>query len=161
MTCSNEIFEPVQMMEFYAEGYTGAVVDVLARQWSDLAQLQKLISHDEAFRIFVYRHTDSTAPKRELQIVLHNAQDKCAFEISQIVCRHCDPRRGRIRSAGQPEFGSLAKPAWIRRARQSRPTHYAAEMGGAFSGFRAATITSGRKASSRGMMVVVFEPGFG
>ena len=55
MTCSNEIFEPVQMMEFYAEGYTGAVVDVLARQWSDLAQLQKLISHDEAFRIFVYR----------------------------------------------------------------------------------------------------------
>ncbi len=43
-----------------------------------------------------------------------------------------------------------------------RPTTiYAAETGGAVSGFRVAAITSGRKASSRGMIVVVFWPGFG
>jgi len=96
MTCSNEIFEPVQMMEFYAEGYTGAVVDVLARQWSDLAQLQKLISHDEAFRIFVYCHTDSTAPKRELQIVLHNAQDKCALRFRKLCADIATPGEGAL-----------------------------------------------------------------
>jgi hypothetical protein len=34
-------------------------------------------------------------------------------------------------------------------------------MGGAVSGFRVLAITSGRKISSREMIVVVFWPGFG
>ena len=47
------------------------------------------------------------------------------------------------------------------RARRRTLPHQAAETGGADSGFRVATITSGRRPSSRGMMVVVFEPSFG
>ena len=68
----------------YAEGYTGAVVDVLARRWSDLPQLQRLVSRDAAFRTFVYLHIDGTAQTKDLQLVLHNAETKCFVTLRRL-----------------------------------------------------------------------------
>jgi len=68
----------------YAEGYTGAVVGVLARRWSDLAQLQKLVRRDETFRRFVYRHIDATAQTKDLQLVLQNVQTKCSVRFRRL-----------------------------------------------------------------------------
>jgi hypothetical protein len=74
----------MQMMVFMPEGYTGAVVHVLARRWSDLPQLQRLVSRDAAFRTFVYLHVDGTAQTKDLQLVLHNAKAECFVTLRRL-----------------------------------------------------------------------------
>jgi hypothetical protein len=55
-----------------AEGYSDAVVKILAHKWSEVPQLSILIAHDEQFRNFVLRHTDATTDENDLEHVAAN-----------------------------------------------------------------------------------------
>jgi hypothetical protein len=61
-----------------AEGWSEFVTRTLARKWNTVAELQKLVSTDRSFRLFVVRHVDATADEQDLRQVLTNARNRCA-----------------------------------------------------------------------------------
>ncbi len=83
---------------FYAEGYTEAVVVVLAKRWADLGQLDKLVTQDAKFRQFVHRHINASADEKDLRQVLRNARTKCPTESTRL----CGEIAARARAAMAP-----------------------------------------------------------
>lgn len=59
-----------------AEGYSDAVVTLLAHRWDQLGELVGLSSRSPSFRQWVVRHIDATASPDDLTKVLGNAA-KC------------------------------------------------------------------------------------
>lgn len=70
---------------FIAEGYTEAVVVLLARHWSSLHELAAVAKHDPAFRKFVLRHIDASADPGDLKCVREQAAKQCASK-HQALC---------------------------------------------------------------------------
>jgi len=60
-----------------AEGYSEAVVRMLADRWNQLSTLQTLVKHDERFGNFVIQHIDATTDDADLARVLTNASQQC------------------------------------------------------------------------------------
>jgi hypothetical protein len=63
---------------YIAEGYSEAVVVMLARRWSQLRDLSRIAASDAAFRAFVLRHIDATTDEQDLHEVLDNTTMRCA-----------------------------------------------------------------------------------
>jgi hypothetical protein len=60
-----------------AEGYSHAVVGMLADRWSQLRVLEKLLPADPAFRGFVLHHIDATAEQGAFNRLVANAAVRC------------------------------------------------------------------------------------
>jgi hypothetical protein len=60
-----------------AEGYSDAVVKMLADRWQQLPTLRTLIDRDERFGKFVFMHIDATTDDHDLDRVLENASRHC------------------------------------------------------------------------------------
>jgi hypothetical protein len=60
-----------------AEGYSNAVVTMLADRWNQLPTLRTLIDRDERFSKFVFEHIDATTDDHDLDRVVANASLHC------------------------------------------------------------------------------------
>ena len=60
-----------------AQAFSQNVVHSLTTHWAELPALQQLASADSTFMVFVLKHVDSTAEKKALEAVAHNASDRC------------------------------------------------------------------------------------
>ena len=60
-----------------AEGYSVAIVGMLADRWGQLAELDKALSSAPAFRTFLLRHIDATAGQDEFNRLVANAAVRC------------------------------------------------------------------------------------
>ncbi len=60
-----------------AEGYSDAVVRLLANQWERLGDLEKLAQQDPEFERWVLRHIDATTSTEALERAWRNAHDAC------------------------------------------------------------------------------------
>jgi len=69
-----------------AEGYTDAVVKMLAHRWASIGELGRLGRRDPAFEAFVLRHVDGSADLDELRAVFSNATRRCPGELHAL-CR--------------------------------------------------------------------------
>lgn len=63
---------------FIAEGYTEAVVALLAKRWSSLHELASIAKRDPAFGKFVLRHIDSSADSSDLKRIKEQAATQCS-----------------------------------------------------------------------------------
>lgn len=69
-----------------AEGYSDSVIRLLADQWGQFVELNRLTSSSKGFEKFVLRHINELASKDDIQIILGNVQKSCPKE-SQRLCR--------------------------------------------------------------------------
>ena len=60
-----------------AEGYSDAVVRMLADRWDQLPALRTLVHRDERFRKFVFMHIDATTDDHDLDRLVANASRHC------------------------------------------------------------------------------------
>lgn len=60
-----------------AEGFSDAVVHLLATDWASLHQAQSLFAENPAFQEFAIRHVDSTADGNELARIHYLAVHQC------------------------------------------------------------------------------------
>jgi hypothetical protein len=67
-----------------AEGYSYAVVKMLADRWNQFPTLRTLIDRDERFGKFVFRHIDATTDSHDLARVVANASRHCPQGDGQI-----------------------------------------------------------------------------
>jgi hypothetical protein len=63
---------------YVGEGYSDAVVGMLAKHWAQLGDLSRIAGSDAAFRAFVLSHIDATTDEQELRTVLDSATKRCA-----------------------------------------------------------------------------------
>ena len=61
----------------FAEGYSDAIVVMLARHWRALPDLAALVKHDPQFEKFVLRHIDATTDPEDLKQVQTQAGSIC------------------------------------------------------------------------------------
>ena len=59
------------------EGYSDAVVRMLADRWEQLPTLQNLVDRDERFGKFVFQHIDATTNNDDLDRVVANVDRHC------------------------------------------------------------------------------------
>jgi hypothetical protein len=59
------------------EGFSDAVVRLLAIRWDQLNRLRRLVSSDRRFRRFVLDHIDATTDEDDLKTILVSARTKC------------------------------------------------------------------------------------
>jgi hypothetical protein len=69
-----------------AEGFSDAVVHLLATNWASLHQAQVLFAKDPAFQEFAVRHVDSTADGNELTRIHYLAAHQCPRS-AKTLCR--------------------------------------------------------------------------
>jgi hypothetical protein len=67
-----------------AEGFSDNVVRLLAHNWNQILDLQKLVASDSAFRRFVLRHVDATTDSEDLKAVLLNSHEHCPASARQL-----------------------------------------------------------------------------
>jgi hypothetical protein len=67
-----------------AEGYSAAVVALLADRWGDITVLQEMVSRDSVFGRFVIRHIDDTAEAAAFQRLKFNAAKRCPTEAAGV-----------------------------------------------------------------------------
>jgi hypothetical protein len=67
-----------------AEGYSEAVVRILADHWNTLSRLVTLSRRDARFRQFVLRHVDATTNPDDLKKIRINASSQCPPRLSAI-----------------------------------------------------------------------------
>ena len=60
-----------------AEGFSDSVTRLLADRWETVQDVLPMIASDPAFRRFIVRHVDETAPTDRLQKVTRNASERC------------------------------------------------------------------------------------
>jgi len=65
---------------FFAEGYTEAVVKMLAVRWQSLPELRAFKKNDPKFFAFVLKHIDASADGNDLKQIRANAKQRCAPE---------------------------------------------------------------------------------
>jgi hypothetical protein len=56
-----------------SEGYTDAIVQLLADEWGSIPELVALTRADVSFGSFVIRHVDASASEPDLRALLRNA----------------------------------------------------------------------------------------
>lgn len=74
-----------------AEGYSDAVVRMLADRWNQLSTLQTLVDRDKRFGEFVFKHIDATTDDHDLDRVVANADRHCPEgdgELCSTIRRH-------------------------------------------------------------------------
>jgi len=69
-----------------AEGVSDRVVTLLAKDWTHIADLQKLTDADQDFRGFVLRHIDMTTNCDDVERVLNYARNLCPKN-AQHICK--------------------------------------------------------------------------
>lgn len=74
-----------------AEGFSESVSLLLANRWRDIHQLDVMAISQSAFRGFVIRHIDETAPKDRLERIGINAREQCPQDIKNL-CREIEIR---------------------------------------------------------------------
>ena len=75
-----------------AEGYSDAVVRMLADRRNQLSTLQTLVDRDKRFGEFVFKHIDATTDDHDLDRVVANADRHCPEgdgELCSTIRRHC------------------------------------------------------------------------
>jgi hypothetical protein len=83
-----------------AEGYSDAIVRLLARRWPTLSELQPLVSAHRNFHDFVLRHIDATADPRDLDKIISKAATSCPVK-AQPLCGEIEKQaREALREAG-------------------------------------------------------------
>lgn len=65
---------------FIAEGYTEAVVVLLAKHWPSLHELASVTKRNPAFAKFVLRHIDASADPGDLKRIKEQAATQCSSE---------------------------------------------------------------------------------
>ncbi len=78
-----------------AESFSNNVVRLLARNWKQIADLQKIASSDARFRTFVLKHVDATTDPDDLRAVLSNSRKLCPAGATQL----CQSLRAQAESA--------------------------------------------------------------
>jgi hypothetical protein len=69
---------------YIAEGYSDAIVKILAHKWNQLSILIKFTSQDKDFYAFVIRHIDATTDESELKMIIHNSSKRCSKSDSNL-----------------------------------------------------------------------------
>ena len=69
-----------------AEGYSDAVVRLLAWRWGQIKNLAAISNSDPGFRRWVIKHIDATASAQDLQKIMRNS-DKCIGDRDDSLCR--------------------------------------------------------------------------
>lgn len=67
-----------------AEGFTEAVVHLLASKWSSLPTVSVLIKKDPKFYKFFLRHIDASADTDELKKIYSLAQSECPINLQKL-----------------------------------------------------------------------------
>lgn len=70
----------------YADGYSNLVVGTMATRWEELDVLNDLVSQDDRFRQFIFRHISISAGEEDLKRVALNAKTRCSKQSAQL-CR--------------------------------------------------------------------------
>ena len=76
-----------------AENFSDNVVRLLAHNWKQIADLQKLVSSDWTFRRFVLKHVDATTDSEDLKTVLLNSREHCPAGAKQL-CQSLEAQSG-------------------------------------------------------------------
>jgi hypothetical protein len=66
-----------------AEGFSEAVVHLMASQWDSLPQAATLAKKDPSFRVFLLIHIDATADTNELRKIEKFSQFQCAAQLRE------------------------------------------------------------------------------
>lgn len=74
-----------------AEGFSESISLLLADQWRDIRQLDEIVRHQSAFRVFVLRHIDETVPEERLERIGGNAREQCPPGLEDL-CREIGSR---------------------------------------------------------------------
>ncbi len=69
---------------YTADAACGVEADLLGGKWEELPKLAKQIRKNPAFKVFVLRHIDATWTEDELQLVLENAEKRCAHGYAEL-----------------------------------------------------------------------------
>lgn len=69
-----------------AEGYSDLIAIMLSSHWKEMPALQKLMTFDPAFGVFVLRHIDATASGDQLVNIMRQANTRCPNGM-QTFCR--------------------------------------------------------------------------
>lgn len=77
-----------------AEGFSESVSLLLADQWRDIPQLAEM-RPQPAFREFVLRHIDETAPEERLERIGENARERCPQGLEDL-CQEIESRVNQI-----------------------------------------------------------------
>jgi hypothetical protein len=80
-----------------AEGYTDAIVKVLANDWEGIVELEGFVHPDPAFLAFVIRHVDGSANLADLRKVLFNASQLCPHDLRRLCDSLVRATRGALR----------------------------------------------------------------
>jgi hypothetical protein len=67
-----------------AESFSDNVVRLLAHNWKQIADLQKIASSDASFRRFVLKHIDATTDPDDLKALLSNSREHCPAGAKQL-----------------------------------------------------------------------------
>ena len=77
-----------------AEGFTEAVVHLLASKWDSLPKAASLAKKDPAFRTFFLKHIDASADTDELKKIYSFAQSECPKKLRNL-CAAIQSEAGR------------------------------------------------------------------
>lgn len=69
-----------------SEGYSDSIGRLLSANWKDFPRLIKLTTEDRAFERFVIKHIDETVPKKVLDVIISNVNNKCPADGKRL-CR--------------------------------------------------------------------------
>lgn len=69
-----------------AEGFSESVTVLLDERWGNIKQLPPIIKSDPAFRTFIIRHINESAPAERLKGITRNARKRCPVNIKEL-CR--------------------------------------------------------------------------
>ena len=69
---------------YIAEGYSDAIVKMLAHKWNQLSILVKFKAQDKDFYAFVIRHIDATTDESDLRMIIYNSSKKCPQSASDM-----------------------------------------------------------------------------
>jgi hypothetical protein len=78
-----------------AEGYSSAIVEMLANRWQQIGELDRLLSTHPRFRAFVLRHVDVTAEQNAFNRLVANAAVRCPGQ-SAATCKAILKRAGEL-----------------------------------------------------------------
>lgn len=70
---------------YISEGISATVTKLLAHEWGTLDRLEKITNKDNNFKLWVLNHIDTTADGGDLELIIHNAGEKCT-EDSKNLC---------------------------------------------------------------------------
>jgi hypothetical protein len=79
-----------------AEGYSDSVARLLSDRWRGTGQLNRSISHDRDFEMFVLRHVDELMSPIQAENIVKNAKDFCPSSATRL----CERIIARVKETG-------------------------------------------------------------